>query len=138
MNPKVRDKLDSLMEQKERFTEKEKAFLKKHYPKSRWLIKYALFRQHSPQGKYVCFIIDTMPNQERKGGIQNLWDIIDTRPICNTEYEELIENLGCNNRRYEVWYYKAIEQLIEADKRYDIDTPEIFIKACKDKICSYC
>ena len=52
--------------------------------------------------------------------------------LYNKWLEEL-QNFGCNSRVMQAWNYKYIEQLIKADKRYGIKTPEEFIGYCKQK-----
>lgn len=128
------DLLDLYSKPKEyKFTPKEIKFIKKHLPKHSFRVKYALYNKKSSKGLQIAFIIDTMPYQSRKSGVENYWTYICDRPITNIEYDELIENYGMNNRRFKVWYYKHIEMLILEDKKYNVETPADFIKICKDK-----
>ncbi|SFS30523.1 hypothetical protein [Lutibacter maritimus] len=116
-----------------KFSSDEIAFIKKHTSKNSYKVKYALYNKHSSQGKYIAFIIDSNPNATRKSGMENFWTYIAEREITIIEYDELIANFGCNNRRFQVWYYKSIDHLILDDLKYSVKTPERFVKVCKEK-----
>lgn len=116
-----------------RYTTRELAFIKKHHPKHYYKILYCLYKPTSPSNRYIGFLIDSMPYVSRRSGVLNIWEVIESREISNIEYEEVINNFGCNKRRFTAWYYKTIEQLIADDQKYNIGTPEQFIKKCKEK-----
>lgn len=116
-----------------KFNEKEIKLLKSRYKKNDWKIIYAIYRKHSPKGCYIGFIIDGMPGSVRRSGAENHWEYICTREISSGEYDELIANLGTNNRRFELFLYKGIELLIKEDKDYGVDTPPEFIKVCQER-----
>lgn len=116
-----------------KFNKDEIALIKKMKPKSDWKVKYALYRMESKKNCYIGYIIDGMPNSVRKSGVENLWEVICTRELSNLEYQELIENYGTNNRRFQIYLYKDIEALQEEDKIYKVETPEKFVKVCKEK-----
>jgi hypothetical protein len=119
-----------LYKKKERFTTKEKSFLKSKIKKSDFKIRYGFYRGVSSKGLQIAFVIDSMPNSPRRSGVENKWEIICTREISNIEYDEEIENYGCNVHRFKVFYYRDIGKLIEDDKKYYVTTPENFVKEC--------
>lgn len=116
-----------------KFSPEEIKFIKKKIPKNSFKAKYALYNKESKKGCYIGFFIDGMPRSPRRSGVENHWDFIAERPLSNREYEEEIQNFGCNNRRFQVWMYDKIEHLIEADLSYGIKTPEDFVAICKKK-----
>lgn len=116
-----------------KFNEEEIKLLKSKYKKNHWRIKYAIYKKHSPKGCYIGFIIDGMPNAIRRSGAENHWEFICERELSNGEYDELIANLGTNNRRFELYLYKGIELLIKEDKSYGVETPAEFIKVCQER-----
>lgn len=118
---------------KEVFLENEIEFIKTKVPIENFKIKYGFYNKVSKKSKQIVFIIDTMPNATRKSGVENYWDVCAQRNICELEYEELIQNYGCNNRRFIVWYYKTIEALIQDDLLYNLKTPPAFILKAKSK-----
>ena len=40
------------------------------------------------------------------------------------EEDKLVENFGCGNRRYKVYYYEFIDHLRQEDAMYDVVTPQ--------------
>ena len=117
----------------QQFTEEEIRFLKKKLPKYRWLVKYAIYKPKSSRGESVMLIIDQMPNAVRRSGVENKWEVICTRPLSQTEYDYVIGNYGTLHQRFLVWFFKSIEQLIEDDLPAGINTPQEFIKVCRDR-----
>ncbi len=117
-----------------KFSIEELSFIKKHLKEKRhkYRIRYAFYNKKSFKGKQIAFIIDSNYNG-RKSGVENNWEYFSEREISNIEFQEIVENFGTNKRRFEVWYYKNIEALIEDDKKYNIDTPVEFIKECKKR-----
>lgn len=116
----------------EQFTEEEKAYIRSKESKNSFECIYAFYNKKSSKGCYIAFIIDSMPNT-RRSLVMNNWNIICKRKISDLEYEEQIENFGCNHRRFAVYYYREIEHLIEEDKLYGVSTPEEFVTQCKKK-----
>lgn len=98
-------------------------------------VKYG-FYEKTLKNLPIIFIIDSAVHSPRKSGVENKWKIICDRPIFDIEFEEVIENFGTNKRRFQVWYYRDIETLIEDDKKYELQTPEKFIQECRLK--QYC
>ncbi|MDE3744010.1 hypothetical protein [Maribacter polysaccharolyticus] len=115
-----------------KFNAEEIAFIKKHLRKSSFKAKYAIYKPESHKGIYIGFFIDCIPNSVRRSGIENSWDFLYERDITNIEYQELIENFGCDNRRFIVYQYRHIEQLVLDDLKYNVKTPDGFIKRCKE------
>lgn len=109
------------------------AYLKSKFPKSNWKAQYAFYRKTSKFDCYITFIIDQMPYCPRRSAVQNNWEVICERGITNIEYDELINNWGCSNRRFIVYHYKYIEQLQVEDKKYYIDTPIEFVEEAKKR-----
>lgn len=116
-----------------KFTEREIAFIKKHNPKHQYKVKYAFYNKKSSKGLYLAFIIDSAAHSPRRSGIENYWTYIAERPLTNIEYQEMIENFGSNNRRFLVFYYRDIEYLMLEDKKYNVETPEEYVKLAKAK-----
>ena len=129
------DKGNRLMEiaKKKKLTKKDIAFLKTCFKKNHWKVKYAFYNKNSPKNRYVAFIIDSLPNSPRRSGVENNWEIICERELTNFEYEEQIQNWGCNNRRFNVYYYDCIERLQRDDKKYHFETPEKYVKEAKKR-----
>ncbi len=95
---------------------------------------YAFYNKKSFKDKHIALIIDRQPNVPRRSGVMNNWDIVSKRDLTNIEYDEEIENYGCCNRRFTVWYYQYIEQLVQQEKEcYNVDVPEKFIRLAKEK-----
>lgn len=117
----------------QKFTETEIEYLKKQFPKKKFLIKYGVWKQERKNEKYITFIIDNTPYRIRPCAADRSIEVIATRKITNIEWLEELQNFGCNSRVMQAWNYKYIEQLIKGDKRYGIETPEIFIEYCKKK-----
>lgn len=116
---------------KEQFTKEEMDFIKTKVKKGSYEVYYAIYSKESKKGKNIAFIIDSDPRRKRRSSSLNIFDIICRRQLCDIEYDEKIANWGSNNRTMEIWYYKTIEKLIEADSRYELETPQKFIDHCK-------
>jgi hypothetical protein len=114
-----------------KFNKEELKFIEKSLKneRHRYKIKYAFYNKKSGKGKYICFIIDSS-NGNRKSGIENNWEYFAERSISDIEFREVIENYGTNHRRFQVWYYKSIQSLIEDDLKYHIETPIKFVQEC--------
>lgn len=98
-----------------------------------YVAKYGFYKKKSSRNAYIVFIIDLAAHSPRKSGVENNWEIICKRPICDIEFEEFVENYGCDTRRFKVWHYRDIEHLIEEDWKYELQTPEVFINECKKR-----
>lgn len=116
-----------------KFSDEEIKLIKKYTPKSGFKIKYAFYNKKSYKGKYIVFIIDYMPTSYRRSGVENNWEYFCEREISDVEYLEQIQNFGCNKRRFVVWDYKKIEQLIADDLLYNVKTPEAFVNECRKR-----
>lgn len=115
------------------FTKEEKKIIREHLKKESYVVKYALYNKHSKKGSNIAFIIDSKNNARRRSAAENNWNYISERELTDIEFEEIISNYGCNNRRFIVWYYKNIENLILDDLKYNIETPIEFVKSCRNK-----
>lgn len=113
-----------------KFNQEELKSIKEHIRKNSYKAKYAIYKPVSSKDIYIGFFIDSEPYSVRKSGIENNWNFICERDITNIEYQELIANFGTNKRRFIVYQYKYIEQLIMDDNKYNIRTPEIFVEKC--------
>lgn len=133
----MKEKFDilDLMDVKGRqYTTEETAFLKKKYPKKKFLIKYVIWKQHRRNGLYLSVFEDKDPYRIRKSAIDHSVEVIATRLPSDKEYEELIGNFGCSSRIINAFYYKNIEDVIYEDKAaYNVDTPQEFINECRKR-----
>lgn len=111
-----------------RFSLTELNFIKKHHRRSDYNCMYVIYKKESKHP--IGFVIDSIVNSPRRSGVMNNWDVICTRPISDLEWEEVCQNFGCNNRRFQVWWYNSIESLKYEDSLYSIKTPEVFIEEC--------
>lgn len=120
-----------LMDKKEPFTKEEKEVVREFLRRDKFVIKYGIYTKKSNKNCYISFIIDSNRNQQRRTLAYNNFKIICQREISDLEFEEQVENFGCNPRILEVFYYRDIETLIKEDLKYNINTPEKFVKECK-------
>jgi len=122
-----------LYNKKEPFTKEEYNFVKKYLTPKRSSYKcyYAFYRKKS---KYpIMFIIDSDYFAPRKSGVMNHWEIICTRDISDIEFEEIIQNFGCNNRRFQSWNYNSPLMVQNEDMKYNVKTPEAFLVECNER-----
>jgi hypothetical protein len=116
------------------FTEKEVVFLKKYIRKRNYKVNYGFYNKVSSKKMQIAVIFDLIPNQIRKTGVENNWEIICSRPITEKEIEEFIRHYFKGSfKRFLVFYYKSIDKLIHDDKKLGATTPEVFIEQCKKK-----
>ena len=115
----------------ERFTEEEKAFLRKKYPRKESKIRYGIWKQEQRNGKQIVIFTQFSRITGRKPGVDNAIDFIAEEPLSEKEYEEYIENFGCCSRVYLMYRYENIEQVIREDQKCGYETPERFIKECR-------
>jgi len=131
MNNNLSIRILDLMDKKEPFTQEEKEVVRKYLRRDKFVIKYGIYTKNSNKNCYISFIIDSNRNQQRRTLAYNNFKIICQREISDLEFEEQVENFGCNPRILEVFYYRDIETLIKEDLKYNINTPEKFVKECK-------
>lgn len=81
-------------------THEDHQFIKKHINKNSYRALYAIYKKDSPKGCQLAWILDSDPFQQRKSGYLVQYEVIAMREINNIEYDEIIENWGCNNRRF--------------------------------------
>ena len=116
-----------------KFSDKELKFIKSRVPKYSMKVKYCIYRMKSEHNTYIGFIIDQDPGAWRKSAYMNQWEIIAERPLTGIEYNEVIQNFGTHHRRFIVWKYRIIEELIHEDDKYNVKTPEKFIQTCRER-----
>lgn len=104
--------------------------LKKITPSSfyKLKVKYAFYRPDSSKGLYIVLIYDTTADASRRSGVENKWEVICERNYSELELLEYAQNFGCQKQRFKVYNYKYIECLQFDDAKYNIQTPEAFIK----------
>jgi hypothetical protein len=116
---------------KEDFDEDEFAFLVRYIKRKKYKVKYGFYTKKSLSGKQVALVYDFIPNQPRKTGSENNWEIIHERDITHKEIEEHITfYYRSSYKRFLVFYYKGIEKLILDDKKLNAETPQKFIDEC--------
>lgn len=125
----VLDLMDKPKDQ--RFTEEEKEFLRKKYPRKQSRIRYGIWKQEQRNGKQIVIMIEDHIHAGRRPGVDNAIDFIAELPLSELEYNECIENFGCNSRTYTMYRYENIEQVIREDIKCGYETPERFIKECR-------
>lgn len=113
------------------FDDEQVKILKSWHPKSKYLIKYATWKQERKNDMYILFIVDQMPNRVRKSAVDHSIKVVCTRELTDDEHTECVQNIDCWNRVMRTWSYKTIEQLIEDDQNIGIETPQEFIDHCR-------
>jgi hypothetical protein len=114
-----------LWDKKEEFSLEEIKFLKSYIKRQNFKVSYAFYNKESSKKMQIALIIDLIPNQLRRTGVENNWEVITTRSITDKEIEEFINHYFRNSyKRFLVFYYKNIDRLIYDDKRLDAVTPE--------------
>jgi len=132
----IADKLDAIFQRPkgERFTEEEKRFIKSVYPKKKFRILYVIYKRESKKKQNIGVVLDQNPNSKRRSLVMNLWDVIADRELTQLEYDETIENIDCNIKRFVVWWYEKIEDVISDDlHNYGVETPEAFVEECRNR-----
>jgi hypothetical protein len=112
-------------------TDEEKKFIRSKIKKNSYRAHYAIYKKESPKGCQLAWILDSDPAQQRKSGYLVQYEVITSREINNKEYDEIIENWGCNNRRFREYIYNNVDEMIYEDQKYNIETPEKFIEECR-------
>jgi hypothetical protein len=116
------------------FTPSERNMIANHFVRKPPKVHYAFYNKKSYKEAIFTVIYDREPNAIRRSPLLNNWDIICSRKLCQEELDEMIVNFGCTHRRFTVWYYKTIEDLILADEEYGIVTPIQYVKQAILKI----
>lgn len=116
-----------------KFSDDEIKFIKKHVKKSSYVVRYAFYNKHSSRDKYIIFIIDGDRSASRRSGVENNWEYHSERELTDIEFLEIIQNFGCNKRRFQVWNYAKIEQLMADDLKYNIETPQGFVNEARKR-----
>lgn len=116
---------------KRELTDEDRKFIRSKIKKSKYRALYAIYKKDSPKGCQLAWILDSDPFQQRKSGYLVQYEVICMREINNKEYDEIIENWGCNNRRFHEYIYENVDQMIYEDEKYGLKTPEKFIEECR-------
>ena len=114
-----------------RFTEEEKAFLRKQYPRKRSRIRYGIWKQEQRNGHQLVVLIEDHIHGGRRPGLDNSIEFIAEQPLSELEYNECIENFGCNSRTYSMYRYTNVEQIMREDAKCGYETPQVFINECR-------
>ena len=130
MNKEKIDVLD-IMGKKERLTDEEKEFIRKNYLRKRSRIRYGIWKQEQRNGKQIIVLIEFSIHPGRRPGLDKAIDFIAEQPLSKKEYEEQVENFGCNSRVYTAYRYENVEQVIKEDVKCGYKTPQIFINRCR-------
>jgi hypothetical protein len=116
------------------YTEDEIKFLKTYIKKQNYKVNYGFYNKESSSKKQIAVIFDLIPNQTRKTGVENNWNIISSRQITGKEIEEFITFYFRKSfKRFLVFYYKNIDKLIYDDNKLNAITPDNFINECRRK-----
>jgi hypothetical protein len=107
----------------QRFTEEEKMFLRKQYPRKRSRIRYGIWKQEQRNGHQLVVLIEDHIHMGRRP--------IAEQPLSELEYNECIENFGCNSRTYTMYRYTNVEQIMREDAKCGYETPQVFINECR-------
>lgn len=128
-----KDKFDVLdiADKKEKLTDEEKEFIRKKYPRKRSRIRYGIWKHEQRNGKQIIVLIEFSISLGRRPGVDKSIDFIAEQVLSKKEYEEQLENFGCNSRIYTAHRYKNIEQVIQIDEKCGYKTPQIFINKCR-------
>lgn len=118
-----------LASKKDRFTDEEIAFIKKHTRISDFKVKYVFYKHENPKHP-IGYIIDQMPNSPRRSGYENRLEIFSIRNLVESEYEELIQNYGKHHRRFICYWYDTIDHLQKEDALYNVATDSKFVLEC--------
>lgn len=128
------DKYHNLWNKTDDYTDDEFNFLKKQIKKKNFTVTYGFYNKESAQKKQIAVIIDQMPFMNRRSGVENYWDYIQTRDITELEIEEYINfYFRKSYKRFIVHYYNNVDKLIYHDKKLNAVTPNNFIEKCRDK-----
>jgi len=114
------------------FNDEEIKFLKKKISIRNFKVYYGFWKK-SYKNLNIFLAIDHFPAQSRKSSVENSMEIIHTRELHPDEYDEIIHNYGRNNRKYQIWFYSNVDQLIKDDLKYGIKTPQSFIEQCETR-----
>ena len=128
------DVLDLMSKPKnERFTEEEKEFLRKKYPRKRSRIRYGIWKNEQRNGLQIVIFTEFHLWGGRRPGVDNAIEFIAEQPLSKKEYEEYIENFGCTSRVYLMYRYKNVEQVMIEDTNCGYETPQKFINECRNR-----
>jgi hypothetical protein len=109
-------------------------FLKKKFPRKTGRIRYGIWKNEQRNGKQLVLFEEFPINQGRRPGVDNSVEFIAERKLSDSEYEEHIQNFGCNSRTYTMWRYENVDQMIIDDKsNCGAESPQVFINACRDR-----
>jgi len=128
------EKYYDLWNKKEEYTSDEIGFLEKEIAKKNIKVNYGFYRKESSMKKQIAVIFDLMPNQSRRTGVENNWEILFSRPITEKEIKEYIQHYFRSSfKRFLVFYYKNVDKLIFDDNKLNAETPEKYIEECRKR-----
>lgn len=114
------------------FSDDQIEILKKWYPKTKFDINFATWKQKRHDEAYILFIIDLAPGRRRKCAMDHSINVVATRELTDSEHFEVLQNIDCWNRVMRTWSYRTIEDLIEDERRNGNIVPDKFINHCKE------
>jgi hypothetical protein len=128
------EKYYNLWNKTEDYTDEEFNFLKKQIKNKKFTVTYGFYNKESAMKKQIAVIIDQIPFMNRRTGVENNWEYIETRDITNLEIEEYINfYFRGSYKRFIVHYYNNVDKLIYDDKKLNAVTPDNFIEQCRKK-----
>jgi hypothetical protein len=120
--------LYQLWNKQDDFTKEEIQLIFKELKSKKIKVKYCFYQKESAQKKQLAVIYDLIPNQSRRTGVENNWEVISTRLISDLELIDYIKNyFQSSYKRFLVFYYENIDKIIYLDKKFNVNTPENFI-----------
>lgn len=123
-----------LWNKSDEYTDDEFKFLKSYIKNKNFKVRYGFYNKVSSQKKQIAVILDTNPNQIRRTGVENNWEVIHTRDITDKEIEQYINFHFRNSfKRFLVFYYNNVNKLVYDDKRLNAITPDKFIDECSKR-----
>lgn len=114
------------------FTEDEIEFLMGFLGQKGYRVKYGFYNKISAKGKYLTVLYDSMPNMNRRTGVENNWEFISERAITDAELREyIIFYYRASFKRFLVFYYADIDAVIATDIKLGAITPKDFVKSAE-------
>jgi hypothetical protein len=117
-----------LWDNQENLTEEQIQLVFKELKSKKIKVKYCFYQKESTQNKQLAVVYDLIPNQSRRTGVENNWEVISTRLISDSELIDYVKNyFQSSYKRFLVFYYENIDKIIYLDKKFNVNTPESFI-----------
>jgi hypothetical protein len=120
--------LYQLWDSQENLTEEQIQLVFKELKSKKIKVKYCFYQKESAQNKQLAVVYDLIPNQSRRTGVENNWEVISTRLISDSELLDYVKNyFQSSHKRFLVFYYENIDKIIYLDKKFNVNTPESFV-----------